>query len=149
MYNYYNEQLQRIDTKGEFNAKVQFSDHTGTKTNHLDLNNESAKEIISFLRDNFKVNHHTIEDIKTRQIENFHTLKAQYKGATNTRGSRVIITSDRFEQSITIGYNYEFDNALEIAEDWLLKNGFVICGHSEQKDHYLVITETFKPLKTK
>ena len=80
-------------------------------------------------------------------VKNFHVLRVTYLGPTNCKGSRVKITSDRFEQSKTLDYDYHFNNTLEIAEDWLKKNGYNITGHAEGKDCYYVITDTFQPLK--
>lgn len=79
--------------------------------------------------------------------KNYHLLKVTYIGPTNYLGSRVKITSERFKQSKTISYDYAFNNALDIAEDWLTKNGFEIVGHGEGKDCYYVISNTFEPLR--
>lgn len=81
-----------------------------------------------------------------KNLSNFHVLKVTYLGATNTRGSRVKITSERFKQSKTIGYNYEFNNCCDIAQDYLSKNNFVLVGQAEGKDCYYIITSTFEPL---
>jgi hypothetical protein len=43
-------------------------------------------------------------------IKNYHALVITYLGPTNHRGSRIRIKSDRFEQAVTIPYNYEFNN---------------------------------------
>lgn len=81
------------------------------------------------------------------QHPNFHIFTVNYLGATNYLSSRVKIVSERFRQSKVINYDHEFANTLEIAEDWLIKNGFNIVGHGEGKDCYYVITDTFEPLK--
>jgi hypothetical protein len=78
---------------------------------------------------------------------NFHIIKVTYLGATNSKGSRVKMTSERFEESKTINYNHEFNNTLDIAEDYLTKAGFEVVGHAEGKGCYYVITNTFKGLK--
>ena len=80
-------------------------------------------------------------------LPNYHVLKIKYYGPTNVSGSRVGIISERFEQRVTIDYNYEFANTYEIAEDWLIKNGFELIGKAEGKDCYYIISSTFKPLK--
>lgn len=80
-------------------------------------------------------------------IKNYHILTIKYIGATDYKPSKVKIISERFEQSILIGYDHRFSNTLEIAEDWLQKNGFVLIGHGKGKGHYYIITDTFKPLK--
>jgi hypothetical protein len=78
---------------------------------------------------------------------NYHVIKVKYIGPGNSRGSRVKMISDRFHDSKTISYNYEFNNALDIAENWLENNGYKILGHGEGKDFDYVITDTFKGLK--
>lgn len=79
-------------------------------------------------------------------MQNYHIIKAKYLGATNYRGSRIKLTSERFEQSKVINYTYEFSNTLEIAENALKLLGFNLIGHAEGKDCYYIITDTFKGL---
>lgn len=78
---------------------------------------------------------------------NVHVLTIKYVGPTNYKPSRVKIISERFNNSITINYDHEFNDSCEIAENWLKKNGFNVLSHAEGKGHYYVITDTFKPLK--
>jgi hypothetical protein len=80
-------------------------------------------------------------------LKNYHALTIGYVGATNHRGSRIRIKSDRFEQSILIPYDYEFSNTLEGAQKYLIDKGFNLVGQGELKDAYLLLTDTFKPLK--
>jgi hypothetical protein len=80
---------------------------------------------------------------------NFHILIIKYVGQTNFLPSRVKIISERFKTSKTIEYNHDFNNTLDIAEDWLTNNGFQIIGHGEGKGHYYVITSTFKSPNSK
>lgn len=80
-------------------------------------------------------------------MENYHILKITYLGATNNRGSRIKIKSERFEQSVTISYDYSCNNSLDGAVKWLKANDFTIKGQGEGKDCYYVVTSTFKPLK--
>lgn len=82
-----------------------------------------------------------------KNLTNYHALTVTYLGPTNNLGSRVRIKSDRFEQSITIAYDYEFNNTLEVAADYLSKKGFNLVGKGELKDAYLLLTDTFEPLK--
>lgn len=83
-------------------------------------------------------------------IPNQHVLIVKYVGQTNTTPSRVKIISERFHQSILIPFDSEHGmDSCEIAEYWLLSNGFALKGHAEGKGHYYVITDTFKPLKGK
>lgn len=85
-------------------------------------------------------------------MENFHLIEARYFGPTNSRGSRIKLTSSRFEQSKTIPYNYEFNNARDIAIDYLEKEGHNVLGSGEVNGHYVIVCgasdeHTFKPLK--
>jgi hypothetical protein len=51
---YYSDQLKQIDTKNEYAPKIQI--HNGendTKTHFLDINKESAAELVKWLSDNF------------------------------------------------------------------------------------------------
>ena len=79
---------------------------------------------------------------------NFHVLKVYYLGATNTLGSRVRIVSERFKISKTIPYNYVYNSSLDIALDYLSKNGFNIIGNAEGRNCSYIITDTFDSLKT-
>lgn len=84
----------------------------------------------------------------TTQINNLHAFTIKYLGATNTKGSRIKITSERFEQSITISYNHEFNSAIDCALAYLLNKGFNIVGQAEIKSIAgLLLSDTFEPLK--
>lgn len=78
---------------------------------------------------------------------NFHAIEVKYLGTTNTVGPRVKMNSLRFNDSKTIPYDHNFNNTLDIAKDYLTKNGFVIVGQAETKDSYIILCDTFKPLK--
>lgn len=80
-------------------------------------------------------------------IQNFHVLTVKYIGATNFKPSRVKIISERFNQSVVLDYDHDFDNTMEVAADWLTKNHFNITGKAEGKNCYYVITDSFQPLK--
>ena len=80
-------------------------------------------------------------------MKNFHVLRIKYLGATNFRGSRVKIISDRFKQSVTIPFDHALNNPEDMAVAFLEHrndpNGFNIIGIAEG----YVITDTFKPLR--
>ena len=80
-------------------------------------------------------------------MKNVNVIKVKYLGATNTKGSRVKIVSDRFKSSVTLGYNYEFNSALEIACDYLTKLGFDVIGCNNDGDIGYIITSTFEDIK--
>ena len=81
-------------------------------------------------------------------MENVHLIEVKYLGATNTQGSRVKITSKRFNQSKTIPYNHSFDSIADIAANFLKSKGFKIIGKAEAgKDADALISTTFEPIK--
>lgn len=80
-------------------------------------------------------------------LQNYHLLRVKYHGATNTKGSRVSITSDRFQQKIVIEYDYSMDSIYEMAIGELQNRGFEIVGIGELKKEYILISTTFEPLK--
>jgi len=80
-------------------------------------------------------------------IENYHILKVKYHGPTNTLGSRIRITSERFEQSITIDYDHSQNAIYDMAANHLIDKGFNIVGKAEGSNHYYLISDTFEPLK--
>jgi len=86
-------------------------------------------------------------------MQNFHLIEARYVGPTEHRGSRVILTSSRFSQFKTIAYDYSFNNAKDIAIDWLTKEGHNVVGAGEIRGvDVIVVADSdgiFKPLKEK
>lgn len=86
------------------------------------------------------------ETAKPAYIPNLHVIKVTYLGPTNSRGSRVKMHSERFQKGKTIGYDYQFNNSLDIAKDYLIKNGFELVAQAEGKDCYYIMTNTFKSL---
>jgi hypothetical protein len=81
-------------------------------------------------------------------VPNLHAFEVRYLGATNSLGSRVMIKSLRFNQRVTIAYNYSFDSTYAIAIDYLTKKGYEIEAKAEGKDCYLILSKTFEPLKS-
>lgn len=81
-------------------------------------------------------------------MKHYHTIRVRYAGATNTRGSRIILKSWRFKQSVTIPVSYEHET-IEQARLWLSSAGFNLVGYSdlEGTPDYLVFTDTFQALK--
>lgn len=82
---------------------------------------------------------------------NFHLIEVRYLGATNTKGSRIKMISSRFEQSVTIPYNYEFNSGRDIALDWLSKQGHNVIGSGDVNGRDVIVVAStdkqFKPLK--
>ena len=53
-YNYYKNQLNRIDTKSEYAPSIKISSN-GISTKYMDLNDESANELVLWLKENFNI----------------------------------------------------------------------------------------------
>ena len=51
--NYYQKQLEVIDTKNEYAPTIQIKDANGDKTKNMDLNKDSAKVLVVWLQNNF------------------------------------------------------------------------------------------------
>lgn len=80
-------------------------------------------------------------------MRNFHAFEVKYLGPTNTKGSRIKITSKRFDQSITVPYSYEFNKASKQAVSELEKRGYVIVGQAEFGDKTIILSTTFESFK--
>jgi hypothetical protein len=78
---------------------------------------------------------------------NYHIIEVKYIGATNTKGSRVKMYSERFKTSKTIAFNYSFNSIDEMAIEYLKKNGFEVLGSGEIKGGIAIITSTFEAIK--
>lgn len=83
-------------------------------------------------------------------MKNYHLIRVKYLGPTDTRGSRIKISSYRFaeEGSVTLGYDHDIGDIAEQAEKYLTERGFEIVGRCEYSagSHGLIST-TFKELK--
>jgi hypothetical protein len=67
-----------------------------------------------------------------------------YKGATNSRGARVLIKDLLNNKRKLIDYDYSKNNAGEIAKDYLENRGVKIEFVNEAKDGYYLLTSDFK-----
>ena len=74
----------------------------------------------------------------------YRTFKAVYHGPTNTRGSRVTIKDLRRNKSVSIPYDYQFNNAEDIAKDYLVRRGIAITGLAMLDNECLLLSEDFK-----
>ena len=81
------------------------------------------------------------------QLENFHALTIKHLGPTNFKGSRIKITSDRFEQSITLNRDYSSSSWLDQAIEFLTQNWFTLIWMAEMNNQNILLSDTFKPLK--
>lgn len=86
-------------------------------------------------------------------MENLHLIEVIYFGPTNTKGSRIQLTSHRFKESIFLSYDYSADDIIEQAEVYLKKNGHKVVAHCETKKGYGILCKAnadmlFKKLKS-
>lgn len=75
-----------------------------------------------------------------------NSFKVKFIPATNSRGSRVSITSFRDNSRLTVPFDYAVGNTLGTAEKALSDRGFTIIGYTETKDYYIILSDTYKTL---
>lgn len=80
-------------------------------------------------------------------LTNFHALTIKHLGPTDFKGSRIKITSDRFEQSITLNRDYSKSSWLDQAIEFLTQNWFTLIWMAEMNNQNILLSDTFKPLK--
>lgn len=79
---------------------------------------------------------------------NAHLITAKFIGPSNTKGSRVKLTSQRFpNDSHTMSYDYESGHSFDQAEAWLSLHGYTIVASGEAPDWYWFAVSEFCPLK--
>ena len=74
------------------------------------------------------VSEETYRKVKELTGCNTRILNFKYLGPTNFKGSRVKITDKRFQRSKTVSYDHRFSNAVEVAVDYLLSQGWDVVG---------------------
>jgi len=80
-------------------------------------------------------------------MKSFHLIHVKYHGATNTRGSRVSLYSERFKKRISIPFDYTYNDIADMAEKKLLEFGFDIVGQGESVNgSCVIVTNTFRTL---
>jgi hypothetical protein len=84
---------------------------------------------------------------KYKDVPNMHAILVKYHGPTNTRGSRVSMYSERFQERISVSYDYTTRDITEMAYNELVRRGFNIIGVSEVKEGHILLSDTFKSLK--
>jgi hypothetical protein len=80
-------------------------------------------------------------------VENLHIISVKYMGPTNTRGTKLKIESKRFNQSVTLSYDYQIGNILDQAVQYLQQRGFNVLGKGEFGNTDIIVSNTFNPLK--
>lgn len=71
----------------------------------------------------------------------YNIIKIKYLPATNTRGSRVLLTNERLLERKTIPYNHSYNNAQDIAIAYLKTKKIKVIG---QDIGYIVVAPTSK-----
>ncbi len=80
-------------------------------------------------------------------MKNYNIIKIKYLPATNTRGSRVQLINERLQEKKTIPYNHIYNNAQDIAQNYLVQKGFHVIG---QDVNYIILApqnDTFLSIK--
>lgn len=86
-------------------------------------------------------------------MKNFRVIRVKTLPVTNTQGLRVKLIEDRggIKDTVTIGYDYKFDNSKDLAIDYLNNIGINIVGSGSLGDEYILLSDNwgadYKPLK--
>lgn len=94
-----------------------------------------------------------MKDLKDN-LQALQQIDVKYFGPTNSRGSRVKMTDLRFDESVTIPWDYAHNTALDVALAYLIKEKGVksIYGYGLTKEHYFIVIKPadgkFTSLKT-
>lgn len=79
---------------------------------------------------------------------NAHLIRITYVPATDSKPSRVRLTSQRFERNaITIPYDYCFSTISDTARNWLESHGYTIVCSGEMPGGYWAAIKEFEPLR--
>ena len=79
-----------------------------------------------------------------------HLIRVDYVGPTNTRGSRVKLTSLRFPKSTySTGFDSVYNSTLDQADDILKGMGYTVAAHGELPRGFIVGVKQFEPLPKK
>lgn len=78
----------------------------------------------------------------------YRVFEVKYMGPTNYGGSKVKIHDCRFDESVTVPYDYSVDGSADIAYLHLKSIGIKCVGFGESKNGYVLWTKDFAtPLK--
>jgi hypothetical protein len=78
-----------------------------------------------------------------QNIKIFHIIRVRYHGATNTKGSRVSLYSERFNERVFIPFDYSERDIESMAINYLIERGYKVAGYAEG----YVMIDTFKSIK--
>lgn len=84
-------------------------------------------------------------------MKSVNIIIVKYLSPTNHKGTRVKLTSKRFEQSVTIPYDYTCNSSTEVAIKYLQEHEHNVWGYDGWLDAIVTLPTdgTFKPLKDK
>lgn len=79
-------------------------------------------------------------------------IDVKYFGPSNTKGARVKLTDLRFDESITIPWDYTYNTALGVALNYLkTETTMKPYGHGVTKEHFFIVVKpvdhSFKSIK--
>jgi len=76
------------------------------------------------------------------ESEHLIAVVVRYKGPTDCRGSRTILSLPRFgNKKVTLSYGYEFNSSREQAEEWLTSEGMTgikVTACLDMVDHWIL-----------
>lgn len=87
------------------------------------------------------------------ELQALHLIDIKFISPTNLHGARVKISDIRFDESVTIPYDYAFNQALDVALDWIKNNTTLKpYAYGTTKDNYFIVIKPvdhqFKSLKS-
>lgn len=71
----------------------------------------------------------------------YRAIKIKYLKPTNTKGSRIKLTDERFNQSKTIEYRSNRGDTLDQSHAFLASRGYDIVGHAEMANYYIIFVD--------
>lgn len=77
---------------------------------------------------------------------NAHLIRITYASATDSKSSRVRLTSQRFEHN-AIPYDHSYNGTFDIARAWLESHGYTIVCSGEMPGAYWAAVKEFEPLR--
>ena len=82
-------------------------------------------------------------------MKHTQAILVKYLGATNSKGSRIKLIDKRFRTSIILNMNYESQNILTQAKDFLESKGYTIITNSTfgDSDYLLTVVHGEKDFK--
>lgn len=83
--------------------------------------------------------------IMKNSVPNQRIFRVKFLPASNHKGNRVSITEKRWEKSdrVTVPYAYQFNNAQEVAIDYLTKRGINITSRGELGDFCILTSDSW------